>query len=124
MAIRAGAFDAVGKSCQVADLEPLLEQASVFSRVHRENTQLRKTLEGLLADRQQGPSDEPQQAAQSSTNVLATDSLLERERLHVQRVLDRENWNRKRTAEALGINRRSLYRLINKHGLSPRANND
>lgn len=125
LAIRSGAFDAVGKSCRVADLEPVLERASVFSRVQRENSQLRNTLQGLLVDGQQNSSNEPQHQQSLSTAGVATiaesDNLLERERLHVQRVLDRENWNRKRTAEVLGISRRSLYRLISKHGLSPRG---
>ena len=128
MAIRSGAFDAVGKSCRIADLEPVLERANVLSRVQRENGQLKKTLQGLLADGKQNSSYEPRrQQAQSTTAAVSTvesDNLLERERLHVQRVLDRENWNRKRTAEALGISRRSLYRLISKHDLNPRTGSE
>ena len=54
-----------------------------------------------------------------AASIGDTDNLEDRERLHVQRVLNRENWNRNRTAAALGVNRRSLYRLIQKHGLSP-----
>lgn len=71
------------------------------------------------------PTELPHQISHQSPEALAssgiedTDNLEERERLHVQRVLNRENWNRNRTAEALGINRRSLYRLIQKHGLRP-----
>ncbi len=55
------------------------------------------------------------------TDSEETDNLEERERRHVANVLFRERGSRKRTAEALGINRRSLYRLINKYGLE---NND
>ena len=75
-------------------------------------------------------SELPHQISHQSSDALAStaiedpDNLEERERLHVQRVLERENWNRNRTAEALGINRRSLYRLIQKHGLSPQQNGD
>ncbi len=47
-----------------------------------------------------------------------TDNLEERERRHVARVLEREQGSRKRTADALGINRRSLYRLIEKYALT------
>ncbi len=47
-----------------------------------------------------------------------TDNLEERVRRHVARVLEREQGSRKRTAEALGINRRSLYRLIEKYSLA------
>lgn len=76
------------------------------------------------------PTELPHQISHQSPDALAstttedTDNLEDRERLHVQRVLERENWNRNRTAEALGINRRSLYRLIQKHGLSPNRNSD
>ena len=76
------------------------------------------------------PTELPHQISHQSPDALAstaieeTDNLEERERLHVQRVLKRENWNRNRTAEALGINRRSLYRLIQKHGLSPQRSGD
>lgn len=70
-------------------------------------------------------SEFPHQITHQSPELLAgaiiedTDNLEDRERLHVQRVLNRENWNRNRTADALGINRRSLFRLIQKHGLQP-----
>jgi len=70
-------------------------------------------------------SEFPHQISHQSPEALVaahiedTDDLDKRERLHVQRVLNRENWNRNRTAEALGINRRSLFRLIQKHGLGP-----
>jgi len=53
-----------------------------------------------------------------------TDNLAERERRHVAKVLFRERGSRKRTAEALGINRRSLYRLINKYGLENKDENN
>jgi transcriptional regulator of acetoin/glycerol metabolism len=47
----------------------------------------------------------------------APDSLEEIERAHVCEVLQRENGNKARAARALGINRRSLYRLLEKYGL-------
>ena len=85
----------------------------------------------ILADESHiTPTELPHQISHQSPDALAstaiedTDNLEERERLHVQRVLERENWNRNRTAEALGINRRSLYRLIQKHGLSPHQSSD
>ena len=85
----------------------------------------------ILADESHiTPTELPHQISHQSPDALAstaiedTDNLEERERLHVKRVLERENWNRNRTAEALGINRRSLYRLIQKHGLSPRQSSD
>ncbi len=66
---------------------------------------------------------EPMRVAAGGTQLPAdsmapeTDNLRELERRHVARVLERERGSRKRTAAALGINRRSLYRLIEKYGL-------
>jgi DNA-binding NtrC family response regulator len=86
---------------------------------------------GILADGSHITLTElPHQISHQSSGAHAlkaiedTDNLEARERLHVQRVLEREDWNRNRTAEALGINRRSLYRLIQKHSLSPRKRGD
>jgi len=45
------------------------------------------------------------------------DELSAVQRAHVADVLVRENWNKARAAKALGINRRSLYRLIEKYEL-------
>jgi DNA-binding NtrC family response regulator len=39
-------------------------------------------------------------------------------RQHVQETFERYNHNKSKTARALGINRRSLYRLLEKHGIS------
>tara|TARA_R110002072_G_scaffold293949_1_gene463648 strand:- start:5551 stop:6909 length:1359 start_codon:yes stop_codon:yes gene_type:complete len=85
----------------------------------------------ILADETRiTPAELPLQVSQSSSlagnsvsSVIDIDDLEVRERLHVQRVLTREGWNRNRTAEALGINRRSLYRLILKHSLQPPVSN-
>eukprot|EP00913_Durusdinium_trenchii_P005617 g5235.t1 len=53
----------------------------------------------------------------STTTDRDIDNLEERERLHVKRILEREGFSRSRAAEALGIHRRSLYRLIRKYGI-------
>lgn len=47
-----------------------------------------------------------------------TDKLDEIERAHVVDVLEREKGNKARAARALGINRRSLYRLLEKYGIA------
>ncbi|HUY91314.1 MAG TPA: sigma-54 dependent transcriptional regulator [Pirellulales bacterium] len=47
-----------------------------------------------------------------------TDKLAEIERAHVIDVLEREKGNKARAARALGINRRSLYRLLEKYGMA------
>ena len=47
-----------------------------------------------------------------------SDKLEEIERAHVLEVLEREKGNKARAARALGINRRSLYRLLEKYGIA------
>ncbi|HQU41163.1 MAG: two-component system response regulator [Planctomycetia bacterium 21-64-5] len=47
-----------------------------------------------------------------------SDKLDEIERAHVVDVLEREKGNKARAARALGINRRSLYRLLEKYGIA------
>jgi transcriptional regulator of acetoin/glycerol metabolism len=46
-----------------------------------------------------------------------TDNLAHVQRSHVQEVLARERGNKARAAKVLGINRRSLYRLLEKYGI-------
>lgn len=45
-------------------------------------------------------------------------NLEELERHHIQRILDAESWNKARAARSLGISRRRLYRLLEKHKLA------
>lgn len=47
----------------------------------------------------------------------AADSLEEVERLHIQRVLNRTDWNISQAASLLGIERVTLYSKIKKYGL-------
>lgn len=49
---------------------------------------------------------------------VAADDLASIEKLHVMEILEREKGNKARTARALGINRRSLYRLLEKYGIA------
>jgi DNA-binding NtrC family response regulator len=45
------------------------------------------------------------------------DDLATIERAHIVEILSRESGNKARTARALGVNRRSLYRLLDKYGI-------
>ncbi len=47
--------------------------------------------------------------------------LAEVQKNHVLQVLQREGWNKARAARALGISRRSLYRLLEKYDIRPPA---
>lgn len=57
-----------------------------------------------------------------ATGTAAADSpdasLASMERAHVVEILRRERGNKARTARALGVNRRSLYRLLERYGLA------
>lgn len=55
--------------------------------------------------------------AVASRPVVDGDALAEVERVHIMEVLNREGGNKARTARALGINRRSLYRLLDKYDI-------
>jgi DNA-binding NtrC family response regulator len=59
-------------------------------------------------------------ASASRGNLEATngDSLADIQRSHIIAVLRREQGNKARAARALGINRRSLYRLLEKYGVT------
>jgi DNA-binding NtrC family response regulator len=48
-----------------------------------------------------------------------SDALASVQRSHIVDILRRERGNKARTARALGINRRSLYRLLEKHRIEP-----
>lgn len=66
-----------------------------------------------------GLEELPSNIAVSSVHLdgVHPDHLAENERKHVERVLKREGYHRQRTAKALGINRRSLYRVIERHNI-------
>lgn len=57
-------------------------------------------------------------AVDGRSSVCSDDALASIERAHIIEVLHREQGNKSRAARALGINRRSLYRLIEKFEIS------
>jgi DNA-binding NtrC family response regulator len=56
------------------------------------------------------------------SSVASTDQLSEVEKAHVIEILERERGNKARAAKALGINRRSLYRLLEKYNIDSAGN--
>jgi transcriptional regulator of acetoin/glycerol metabolism len=56
--------------------------------------------------------------ASAGTVLPNGDELSHIERAHVLEILQRERGNKARAARALGISRRSLYRLLEKYGIS------
>ena len=61
---------------------------------------------------------ETEQASSEAAGPAGRDDLSLLEREHVATVLKRERGNKARAAKALGVSRRSLYRLIEKYGLA------
>lgn len=61
---------------------------------------------------------ETEQASSEAAGPAGRDDLSLLEREHVATVLKRERGNKARAAKALGVSRRSLYRLIEKYGLT------
>ena len=72
--------------------------------------------------------DLPSEIADSASENSQIDdegTLAAIERAHVLEMLDQEHGNKTRTAKALGITRRSLYRLLDKYGIrSQETRND
>jgi transcriptional regulator with GAF, ATPase, and Fis domain len=58
-------------------------------------------------------------ALNDTPNGSMGDALAAVQRSHIVDILRRERGNKARTARALGINRRSLYRLLDKHRIEP-----
>ena len=74
--------------------------------------------DGDVIDIEDLPSEIRRPAQEGIVQQGAGDRLDEIERSHVIEVLERENGNKARAARALGINRRSLYRLLEKYGVA------
>jgi DNA-binding NtrC family response regulator len=63
-------------------------------------------------------SDLPFQLSQDQEeNSAGGDLLSSMEKIHIAKMLDKHGWNITRTAEALGIDRVTLYSKISKYGL-------
>ncbi len=55
-------------------------------------------------------------------NEVFVDSLASVERYHLEHVLEVTDWNKSLTAAGLEVDRRTVYRMIKKHGLKPNTN--
>jgi DNA-binding NtrC family response regulator len=74
--------------------------------------------DGDMIDIEDLPSEVRRPTLEGASHHGAGDRLDEIERSHVMEVLEREQGNKARAARALGINRRSLYRLLEKYGVA------
>ncbi|MCX6545904.1 MAG: sigma-54 dependent transcriptional regulator [Acidobacteria bacterium] len=96
---------AVERACMLADGEWITD----------------RDLVGITVDHAPGPAETAAAPGQRPVPAAATDddpSLVSVEREHVVRTLERAGGNKSRAAVLLGISRRTLYRLIEIHGLA------
>jgi DNA-binding NtrC family response regulator len=70
------------------------------------------TAHDLPAEIRQARTSEPPEPGHQTSPATDLDSL---ERMHIRRILEAEGGNKARTARALRISRRKLYRLLEKH---------
>ena len=57
--------------------------------------------------------------AMVNANILPSHiSLSELEKLYIQKVLKQTGWNKKKAADILGIDRRTLYRMASRYGIA------
>lgn len=61
--------------------------------------------------------------AMVNANILPSHiSLSELEKLYIQKVLEQTGWNKKKAADILGIDRRTLYRMASRYGIDMKKN--
>ncbi len=99
--------DLILKPCSRSDVELRIRTAADRRQLLIESRQLKAIVE----------KDEPRidAIAQFLEHAPGTATLDDVERAHVVEILKRERGNKARAAKMLGVNRRSLYRLIEKH---------
>ncbi|MDD5011782.1 MAG: helix-turn-helix domain-containing protein, partial [Phycisphaerae bacterium] len=96
----------------IRELENVLERAVLLSKTDH------ITLEDLPANIiSHVPSAEPADFSQTSLK----DAISEPERKIIRAALEANNWNRQLTAQALQINRTTLYKKMKKYGLEEEA---
>jgi DNA-binding NtrC family response regulator len=117
--------DCVRKPIQPLELQRMIAKSARITRLTRENLQLRQLVsrnESWSATSSTPPSAlRPEVISHMAKPVpmVGSDADLDTiSRAHVLSVLEQHNGNKARTARALGINRRSLYRLLDKYATS------
>lgn len=143
-ALKAGAYDYVQKPIEPETLQRMIEKIAVQQRLARENQQLKQRLETLssamahltactwsghahekenaierTAVVQRGDTIRPNDLSTGHPQIMPENalSLAQREKHHIQSVLDLMNGNITQTARALDIDRVTLYNKIKKYGL-------
>ncbi len=108
------ALEAYSWPGNVRQLINALERAKIMAE---DSTIQCEDLPPEIAGRASELSTAASNGATSSTAAHDGDQLADIQRAHVLEILQRERGNKARTARALGVNRRSLYRLLDKYGI-------
>lgn len=107
------------RSTPLAELRWGLRQAAELTRLRRENSLLRRQSRlQTQASEQSDVSDQVQHCSEKQSPPFSIGYAIDLAtitRAHVLAVLDQHGGNKARAARSLGINRRSLYRLLEKY---------
>lgn len=109
-------FEILARSASISTLRLAICRAVELTRLRRENVRLRKQLSVVVPGavlRADGAGSEV--GAPPVPLVGSNADLASINRAHVTAVLAQHGGNKAQTARALGINRRSLYRLLDKY---------
>lgn len=104
----------------VRELEHVIEGAVALSHndlIEAEDLWVNAALQSQMRQEKRTPSP-PLTFEMASGVDPALLSLEELERIHIEKVLDYNEWNRRKTAEMLGITPKTLYLKIKKYGLT------
>lgn len=117
VAIEDVGVERIPNSTPLSELSPVICRAIELTRLRRENQQLKKQLV-LLAPTSNVAAESAAADASNEVgrSVGVNADLASVTSAHVRFVLAQCKGNKAQTARALGINRRSLYRLLEKYG--------
>jgi DNA-binding NtrC family response regulator len=119
-AMKSGAFDYMVKPFRIRQALPVLERAMEVRRLRLENICLKRLV--LRLRQAQGDTirveDLPEDLGEAPAHA-GPYNLEAMERRQIQLVLNEMKGNKVHAAKALGVSRRTLYRLIEKHDLEP-----
>ncbi len=110
-------IERLSSTTQVSELGPVICRAIELTRLRRDNTRMRRQLSVLAPDTVIGLETGSANTHTALGPTIGSDvDLASITSAHVKAVLSQHGGNKAQTARALGINRRSLYRLLEKYG--------
>lgn len=98
----------------------LLEMKNDISDIKGAMKQLAMNMHDLSLDIYQSQSNKEEQHLEESSDAFETYNLSEIEKQVIEKALKQHQYNRKKTAKALGISLRTLYRKMNDYDLEER----